>query len=107
MLAGYHLKNIDDVLEHVNQREHSIDQLVTIYRTLKILEYMERIKNTPNHDIHGYILSTTDKGVVVLLEDFLYEAFVFTQREFTVGEKVNVMITDVSWLTMTMKIKLI
>lgn len=107
MLAGYHLKNIDDVLEHVNQREHSIDQLVTIYRTLKILEYMERIKNTPNHAIHGYVLSSADKGVVVLLEDFLYEAFVFTPRVFTVGEKVNVMVTDVSWLSMSMKIKLI
>lgn len=106
MLAGYHLKNLDDVLEHVNQREHSIDQLVTIYRTLKILDYMDDIKDkkTP---IQGYILSATDKGVVVLLEDFLYEAFVFTPRVFAVGEKVNVMVTDVSWVTMTMKIKMI
>ena len=104
LLAGYHLKNLDEVLEHVNQRENSIDQLVTVYRTLKILDYMESIKNTP---IQGYILSTTDKGVVVLLEDFLYEAFVFTPRSFTIGEKVSVMVTDVSWLAMTMKIKMI
>lgn len=106
MLAGYHLKNLDDVLEHVNQREHSIDQLVTIYRTLKILDYMDDIKDrkTP---IQGYILSATDKGVVVLLEDFLYESFVFTTQPFTVGEKVSVMVTDVSWLTITMKIKMI
>lgn len=104
MLAGYHLKNLDDVLEHVNQREHSIDHLVSVYRTLKILDYMESNKNTP---IRGYILSTTDKGVVVLLEDFLYEAFVFTTQAFAVGEKVNVMVTDVSWLTMILKIKMI
>ena len=110
MLAGYHLKNLDDVLEHVNQREHSIDHLVTIYRTLKILHYMDDIKNIKDikkPPIQGYILSTTDKGVVVLLEDFLYEAFVFTTQPFTVGEKVNVMVVDVSWLTMTLKIKMI
>jgi exoribonuclease R len=109
MLAGYHLKNIDAVLEHVNQRDHSIDHLVTIYRTLKILDYMENIKNIKDRKtpIQGYILSVTDKGVVVLLEDFLYESFVFTTQPFTVGEKVSVVVTDVSWLTMTMKIKMI
>jgi exoribonuclease R len=107
MLAGYHLKNLDAVLEHVNQREHSIDQLVTVYRTLKILDYMEIEIKDKNKPIQGYILSTTDKGVVVLLEDFLYEAFVFTTQPFTVGEKVSVMVTDVSWLTMSLKIKMI
>ena len=104
MFTGYQLENLIDVLDHINGRERSIDQLVTIYRTLKILDYMDRIKNTP---IKGYILSTTDKGVVVLLEDFLYEAFVFTTRAFTVGEKVDVAVAEVSWLTMSMKIKLI
>jgi exoribonuclease R len=104
MLAGYRLENLEDVLEHINQRERAIDQLVTIYRTLKILQYMDINKDK---NIQGYILSTTDKGVVVLLEDFLYEAFVFTTKAFTVGEKVNVMVTEVSWLSMSMKIKLI
>jgi len=104
ILAGYQLKNLESVLEHINNRERSIDHLVTIYRTLKILDYMDGIKNTP---IKGYILSTTDKGVVVLLEDFLYETFVFTTKVFTIGEKVNVEVTDVSWSTMSMKIKMI
>lgn len=104
LLAGYQLENLDSVLDYINGRERLNDQLVTIYRTLKILDYMDSIKNTP---IKGYILSTSDKGVVVLLEDFLYEAFVFTTKVFTVGEKVNVEVVEVSWLTMSMKIKMI
>jgi ribonuclease R len=103
MLAGHTLLNMDGVLETINQRERQIDQLVKLYHTVKQLSYYQ------DHlfDTHiAYIMRVTEKGVVVLMEDFLNEVFVFTKDSYRVGDRIPVTIVSISWTTLALHVKI-
>ena len=104
LLAGTTYENIDEVLTHINKQEVFIEKLCDCYKNLKFLTYFEenldRIWN-------GYILSVTNNGAVVILEDILYEVFVFENKKFDIYEKVKIKIKNINWLNLTVKANLI
>jgi ribonuclease R len=103
MLAGHTLTNMDGVLETINQRERQIDQLVKLYHTVKQLSYyQEHIFDT----YVAYIMRVTEKGVVVLMEDFLNEVFVFTKDTYRIGDRISVKIVSISWTTLAIHVKI-
>lgn len=104
MLAGYTLTDMDGTLEIINRRERQIDQLVKLYHTVKQLSYyQEHLSDT----YIAYIMRVTDKGVVVLMEDFLNEVFVFTKdMTYQVGDRISVTIVSISWTTLTLHVKI-
>jgi ribonuclease R len=102
LLAGTHCVNIEDVLDYINKRENYIDQLVKLYETLKIYDYIERHKE----DIwEGYITNVTRVGVVVLLTNVMIEIFVFVPNinEYKICDFVYVVIKKIDWLNLNVK----
>lgn len=104
LLAGRQLTNMESTLEIINRREREIDQLVKLYHTVKQLSYYE--KNQSNV-YRAYIIRITDRGVLVLMEDFLNEVFVFTkEKKYKVGDLLDVQITAIDWTTLTLHLRL-
>lgn len=102
LLAGSHCVNIEDVLEYINKRENYIDQIVKLYETLKIYDYIE----THKEDIwDGYIINVTRVGVVVLLKRLMIEIFVFVPNtvDYKICDFVSVEIKKIDWLCLNIK----
>jgi ribonuclease R len=104
MLAGYTLMDVDETLEIINQRERQIDQLVKLYHTVKQLSYyQEHLLDT----YIAYVIKVTEKGIVVLMEDFLNEVFVYTKdTSYRVGDRISVTIVSITWSTLTLHVKI-
>jgi ribonuclease R len=104
LLAGVRYSNLEKVLEHVNNRERYIEQLVSMYERLKIMDYLE--KNS--HIIwEAFIINKTIKGVTLLIKDLLFEVFIFeidTNR--IIGEKVFIKINKIDWLQLIVRAKI-
>lgn len=96
LLAGVTYHNLETILEHINKRERYIDTLVDFYVNLKINDYIER---NSEKCMDAYIISITDIGVNVLLEEFLSEVFIFDKepKKYSVGDKVQIKIKKVEW----------
>ena len=108
LLAGYTLPNMEEVLEHLNYREHLVDQLVKMYHLLKFLDYYDgNDENDNKKDYNAYVIQLTEKGVVVLIENFLYEVFVFVKNPiFSVGERVSVSVNYITWAGLSLSVKI-
>ena len=101
LLSGVEYKNLDIVLEHINKREVYIEKIVKLYENLKILSFLE------SHMAKiwkGYIVKKNPSGYIVLLEDLLYEIFVF-DNNYNLSEKdiVNVKINSIKWQQLEVK----
>lgn len=101
LLAGITYENIEEILDHINKQELYVDKLVKTYNNLKCLTYFE---DNINITWLGYILSVTDNGYAVILEDNLYEVFIFkTDKKYNQYEKVNIKIKSINWLALNVK----
>ena len=93
-------ENIDDVLAHINNQETFVEKLTSCYNNLKFLTYFEE-------NLHkiwtGFVLSINNNGITVILEENLYELFIFENRQFNVYDKVNVRIKNINWLNLSVK----
>ena len=49
------------------------------------------------------MLSINNNGITVILEENLYELFIFENRQFNVYDKVNVRIKNINWLNLSVK----
>ncbi len=101
LLAGKSYENIEDILDHINKQEMYVEKLVKTYNNLKILTYFEKNINVI---WSGYILSVTNYGYTVILEDNLYELFIFkTDEKYEQYDKVNIKIKSINWTTLAAK----
>ena len=90
LLSGVEYDNLDIILRHINTREIYIDKLVKLHESLKILSFLEtQLKKIWK----GYVIKKKAGGYIVLLEDLLYEIFIF-DNNYNLSEKyiVNVKI---------------
>lgn len=105
LLAGISYNNIEDVLSHINNQERYIEKIVECYNNLKLLSYFEE-----NLDMiwSGYILSIKNNGISVILEDNLYELFLFEIKpDLNLYDKVNVKINSINWISLNVKANII
>jgi ribonuclease R len=101
LLSGVEYENLEEVLQHINQREIYIEKIVKLYENLKILSLFEtQLKKIWK----GYVINKTKNGYVVLLEDLLYEVFIFDNKyNVDVKDIVNVKITGIKWVYLEVK----
>lgn len=106
LLSGIIYENIDDILTHINRQEKYIDKIVDSYQNVKMLTYFEENLNLI---WKGFILSITDIGVNVILEDNLYEIFIFNKdtKIFYLYQGVNVVIKNIDWYNLRIKAELL
>jgi len=105
LLAGTTYSNLDNILEHINKREVQIEKIVKLYEMLKIIGFLEK-------NIHvkwtAYVLNKTNSGLVVFLEDILFELFIFnSNNNYSLGDKVIVQIKKIDWLALNIKATII
>lgn len=101
LLSGVEYENLDIILQHINNREMYIDKLVKLYESLKILSFLEsQLKKIWK----GYVVKKNTGGYNVLLEDLLYEIFIF-DNNYNLSEKdtVNVKINGIKWHQLEVK----
>jgi len=102
LLSGVIYQNINEILYHINSQEKYIEKIVDCYKNLKILTYFEE-----NLDLiwKGYILSITDVGINVILEDNLYEIFIFNKNTKMLSpyQCINIIIKSIDWLNLRIK----
>jgi ribonuclease R len=101
LLSGVEYENLDIILQHINKREVYIEKIVKLYENLKILSFLE----TQLTKIwKGYIINKKKGGYIVLLEDLLYEIFIF-DNNYNLSETdiVNVKINSIKWLQLEVK----
>ena len=111
LLAGISYVNVDEVLNYINRQERYVEKLVDSYNQLKLLSYFEEHNNKL---WNGYIMSFTESGANVILEDTLFEIFVFNPsskiklshiiKEYS---HVKVIIKKINWLKLSVKADLI
>ncbi len=105
LLAGISYENIEDILAHINKQELYIDKLVKNYNNLKLLSYFD---DNLDKIWCGYILSINKNGIIVILEDNLYELFIFNtdvkcSKIIELYDKVCVKINSINWINLTVK----
>ena len=90
-----------DNVKSVNTREIYIDKLVKLHESLKILSFLEtQLKKIWK----CYVIKKKAGGYIVLLEDLLYEIFIF-DNNYNLSEKdiVNVKINGIKWHQLEVK----
>lgn len=97
LLSGYKLDNIDMVLEYINSRERYIDMITKLYNNLKILRIL------PTKVWEAYVINKTDVGVVCMITEILYELFLFTPKQYKIGDMVTIKINSIVWETLDVK----
>lgn len=101
LLGGTRYNNLEQILDHINKRERQIDKWVKLYDQLKIMGFLEKHMN---NQWNAYVLNKTTSGVVVFLEDLLFEIFIFNiDNYYCLGDKVLIQIKKVDWLTLTVR----
>jgi ribonuclease R len=101
LLSGVEYDNLDIILQHINKREVYIEKIVKLYENLKILSFLE----TQLTKIwKGYIINKKAGGYNVLLEDLLYEIFIY-DNNYNLSEKdiVKVKINGIKWHQLEVK----
>ena len=101
ILSGVEYDNLDIILQHINTREVYIDKLVKLHESLKILSFLEtQLKKIWK----GYVVKKKAGGYNVLLEDLLYEIFIY-DNNYNLSEKdiVNVKINGIKWHQLEVK----
>ena len=104
LLAGVKIDNINEVLEYINGRERYIDKITKLYNMLKIFDYLD---NNKNKIWNSYIIGKTDIGYTCLIEDLLYEIFIFSNNSYEIGDKINVKIKNIIWESLDIKASII
>ena len=101
LLSGVEYDNLDIVLQHINKREVYIEKLVKLYENLKILSFLE---SQLTKIWKGYVINKKSGGYIVLLEDLLYEIFIF-DNNYNLSEKdiVKVKINGIKWHQLEVK----
>jgi hypothetical protein len=82
-------------------KNYSFEKIVKLYENLKILSFLE----TQLAKIwKGYIINKKTGGYIVLLEDLLYEIFIF-DNNYNLSEKdiVKVKINGIKWHQLEVK----
>lgn len=105
LLGGTVYTNIEEILNHINKQEIYIDKLTKCYNNLKLLTYFEE---NLNKIWKGYVLSIVNNGLSVILEENLYELFIFesaikTNKKIDLYHEVNIKIYNVNWFNLTVK----
>jgi ribonuclease R len=105
LISGVIYENLNEVLTHINNQEKYIEKIIDCYQNLKMLTYFEENLNLI---WKGYILSITGIGVNVILEDNLFEIFIFQKdtRIFSLYQSVNVVIKSIDWTNLKIKAEL-
>lgn len=68
----YNSKDLEKMIEYLNEREKLNEQIINFYETCKIFEYMMTIRK----DFSARIMNVTKFGVQIMIEDLLYNDFV-------------------------------
>jgi ribonuclease R len=97
LLAGISYVNVDEVLNYINRQERYVEKLVDSYNQLKLLSYFEEHNNKL---WNGYVMSFTESGVNVILEDTLFEIFIFNPSPRI---KLNQIIKEYSYIKVVIK----
>jgi len=107
LLSGTIYENIDEILNHINMQEIYIEKLTDYYTNLKLLTYFE---DNLDKVWKGYIMSINEIGITVVLQDNLYELFIFDtnkKNQKKIYEDVNIKIKNINWFTLCVKAELI
>jgi len=105
ILAGITYTNLEQILEYINYREVENEKLYKIYKNLKIIGYLgENLSKIWK----GYIIDITNNGYVAIIEEILYNIFVFNSNCFSknnivIGSEVNIKIKSINWITLEPK----
>lgn len=101
LLHGVEYENLDIVLQHINKREVYVEKIVKLYEQLKILSFLE---SQLTKIWKGYVIKKNSSGYIVLLEELLFEIFIFDNK-YNISEKdaVNVKINAIKWQQLEVK----
>lgn len=101
LLSGVEYENLDSVIQHINKREVYIEKQVKLYENLKILSFLE---SQLTKIWKCYVINKKSGGYIVLLEDLLYEIFIF-DNNYNLSEKdiVKVKINGIKWPQLEVK----
>lgn len=106
LISGVTYENLNQILSHINNQERYIEKIINCYQNVKMLTYFEENLNLI---WKGYILSITDIGINVILEDNLYEIFIFKKdtKIFSLYQHVNVVVKIIDWSNLRIKAELL
>ncbi len=106
LISGVIYENLNEVLTHINNQEKYIEKIIDCYQNVKMLTYFEENSNLI---WKAYILSITSIGVNVILQDNLYEIFIFQKdtKIFSLYQCVNVVIKTIDWSNLKIKAELL
>jgi len=101
LLSGVEYENLDIILQHINKRELYIEKIDKLYKNLKILSFLE---SQLTKIWNGYIINKKSGGYIVLLEDLLYEIFIFDNNyNLSENDIVKVKINGIKWHQLEVK----
>ncbi len=99
-LCGMGYGNLQEVLTHINKRENMVEKIVENYRRVKLMSYFEKNRERV---WKGFVLYMTQIGACVVLEENLFECFVFINEKYQTGMRMSVKINAVDWINLNVK----
>jgi ribonuclease R len=109
ILAGISYTNLEEILDYINSRELENEKLYKLYKNMKILGYLgENMSKIWD----GYVIDITTNGYSVIIEELLYNVFVFNSNCFNksnliIGSKVNIKIKSINWASLDVKCSIV
>ncbi len=125
LLAGYNYNNLDNLIEHLNNREVFQEKIVNLYENWKLIDYFI---DHPTKEFEAKIIKVTKNGIKFYIKDLAYCGFVQSKNilkniywkfdpdenklkgnnyEITIDMMVKVVVSDLTYLSnesMTWKI---
>lgn len=101
LLAGvtYDQTALQELLEHVNRQERTVDLLQKLYASWKLCDW---VQDRIGHVFEGYITGLVGAGVYYLIPDLMLDGFVHASKLSIaplLGQKVLLTVTDVNQIT--------
>lgn len=102
ILAGVSYANLEELLDYINSREVENERLYKIYKNLKILDFLQ---DNMSLKWNGYVIDITSNGYSVIIDELMFNIFVFNSNCFSkdnivIGSRVNVKIKSINWLSL-------
>lgn len=104
LYAGMKYDNLEELLEYINNREQEIDKLTKLYRTLKILGYLNDNKN---NIWNAYIINIFKSNLTIMLKDLLFEINTYHNNPLQLYSSINIKIIDINWIELKPNIQII
>ncbi len=77
MLDGYEYKNLDKLIDYLNEREKLNEKIVDLYYTWKLIDYLNE---HPTKNFEAKILKITKNGIKFYIKELGYNGFIICKK---------------------------